>query len=134
MAKEEKSRRAALYDHPASKKNEAAKESKPEQKPAEAKPEPKAEAAADESAGSKEADLEMAESKGLDKMLEGLKMLHRAHESERRDFHGNQREAMRQMATRHEKAIRELSSQMGSGNSPGSGEPSQAPEVASGEA
>jgi len=133
MAKEEKSRRAALYDHPASKKNEA-KESKPEEKPAEAKTEPKAEAAADESAGTKEAETEMAESSGIDKMLEGLKMLHKAHESERRDFHGNQREAMRQMATRHEKAIRELSSQMGSGNSPGSGEPSQAPEVASGEA
>lgn len=57
---------------------------------------------ADESAGEKK-----AEGKG-DKMSAGLKEIHKRHESERRDFHGNHREALRQMATRHEKDLREF--------------------------
>jgi hypothetical protein len=76
--------------------------------------------AADESAGMEatEADgdggdapmakAEMVESEGISKILDGLKALTKAHESERRDMHGNHRESMRQMHGRHEKQIREL--------------------------
>jgi hypothetical protein len=44
----------------------------------------------------------------LDMEIKERESLHKQHESERRDFHGNHLEAMRLMNTRHEKAIREL--------------------------
>lgn len=72
---------------------------------------------ADESKGEKktedsgeakgEAAMEKAK-KSSDKFLEAMKALNKQHETERRDYHGNHREALRQMATRHEKAFRDL--------------------------
>lgn len=46
--------------------------------------------------------------KASDKFIEAMKGLHKQHETERRDYHGNHREALRQMASRHEKAFRDL--------------------------
>ena len=60
---------------------------------------------ADERAG--EEKMETAK-KASDKFLDAMKALHKQHEMERRDHHGNHREALRQMAARHEKSFRDL--------------------------
>lgn len=102
--KEDKPKRksSALYDHPTSKKRGEESEPAPKKEDAEKAPD-------------KDASEESAEDKGLktalsgtDKLIEGLKALNKAHETERRDFHGNHREALRQMASRHEKGIKDL--------------------------
>jgi len=45
---------------------------------------------------------------GADKLIQGLKALHKTHETERKDYHNNHREALRQMSGRHEKQIKDL--------------------------
>lgn len=70
--------------------------------------------------------------------------LHKRHEAERKDFHGNQREALRKMVQRHDKEIKALqvaheaeiagaAAPMGEGNAPpadGAGAAAAAPPVA----
>lgn len=79
----------------------------------------------DEAAGAAKADMAKKDDKaeagedaglktalaGAGKLIEGLKALHKAHETERRDYHGNHREALRQMAGRHEKQIKDMMDQ-----------------------
>lgn len=93
-----KSRASSLYDNERSQKKPTAKadEKKPEAK--DEKPEPKAEP---EGEGADSAN-------GADKLIEGMKTLAKQHEAERRDAHGNQREALRQMAGRHQKQMQDL--------------------------
>ncbi len=43
----------------------------------------------------------------MQEMMDGMKKLRAAHEAEHRDLHGNHREAMRQMAARHGKALKD---------------------------
>ena len=60
----------------------------------------------DESKGAEKA-MDKAKS-ASGKFIDAMKALHKQHESERRDYHGNHREALRQMAARHEKSFRDL--------------------------
>lgn len=98
MADDKKKGASALYDNsPTMKKRE--KESA-------------ATAEADMEAGDKpKADTKAAD-KGMDKLesasekfLKAIKEVRSRHESERKDFHGNMRESLRQMALRHDKEI-----------------------------
>lgn len=120
-----------LHDNPKSPKGEKPKDA-PEKKPApkpdekdagEKKMADKAKAAPDADEpkkggylggdsepgeGSAKREVEDAASAGMspkDKFMEGMKGIQKRHESERRDFHGNHREALRQMAGRHGKEI-----------------------------
>lgn len=116
--------RSPLYDHERSQTSKdrsderkgedkevarKAKDASDERKGEQAMEARKATDKADESAGMKEHEAaEAGEDKGIDKMMEGFKTLTKAHESERRDMHGNHREAMRQMHARHEKQLRDF--------------------------
>lgn len=100
-----------LHDNSRSSGDEKPKE---EKKPEAKKPEsaaeekPAAEAAAEKPAGEAEApaaEAGPAEAGPKDKFLDGMKAIRKRHETEHRDFHGNNREAMRQMSTRHGKEI-----------------------------
>lgn len=116
---------SAMYDHErsggekkAEKKPEAHEDKKPEEKkPEEKEPEKKA----------GEGDAVEDKGNGIEKMLEGLKQLHKAHETERSDANGNHREALRQMASRHAKQIRELAQSHMDGMGPGDGAGGEAP-------
>lgn len=123
-------RRVALYDHPASKKA-AGQEEKPKAEDGGGEKQDVKDRE-DEAAKTGEADVEKEVSKTAEKVADGditakeiaandglsqdtkqkfieaLRSLHKTHETERRDFHGNMREAMRQMSGRHEKAIKDL--------------------------
>lgn len=115
----EKKGAAALYDN---ERSQTATDRKDERKGEEKAMEAKAKDKADERAGEakmesrKEKDAaderkgeeKAADAKPADKMLEAMKALHKQHEAERRDHHGNHREALRQMASRHEKSFRDL--------------------------
>ena len=90
MADDTKKGAEALYDNESSPKRESA---------------PATETAA-EPKGEKKAVSEVK--KSSDKFLEAIKGLHKSHEAERRDFHGNMREQFRTMASRHEKAFRDM--------------------------
>lgn len=84
----------------------------------EAKPEPKKDAPKAKGGGNAEGDDESAEEAsekgeddGINKMFEGLGTMLKAHDSERRDHHGNHLAATKQMHQRHEKAIRDYMGQ-----------------------
>lgn len=86
-----------LYDHEFSKKH-AGREDKPAAKP---------DAKADDDAKKPDAkpSADAAPANPADPVIEGLRTIHKLHESERADLHNNHREAMRQMHSRHEKAL-----------------------------
>ena len=112
-----KSRGAMLYD------NERSKKARGDTEPDEVQKAKAAAKGADDAVEEgAEKKAETAESKGLskvtsqaEKMMEGLKALNKTHETERRDHHGNHREALRQMAARHEKGIKEFMEPQASG-------------------
>lgn len=137
-------KKSPLYDAP---KGEPKHGAKPEKKP---DPEPKAEA---KPASDKDATTEKTPTKadGTTKATEpnenaGKKpddskaggeqtkpvddraAMHKRHESERRDFHGNMREAMRQMTSRHEKEIKALNEKAAGVSQPAEKVPGNAPE------
>lgn len=117
-----KSRASSLYDNERSMKKPKADEKKPEAK--DDKPEPKT-----------EPDGEGADSaNGADKLIEGMKTLAKQHEAERRDAHGNQREALRQMQGRHEKQMRDMmdTHMAEMGGQPAGGEPAPGAAAAGG--
>lgn len=103
MAADEKkpSRREIMYDRGKDKKPAAKAESKSESKPA-----PKADdttpAAAAEVGASAEGGSPM------DKFVGEMDAINKRHEAERRDHHGNSRDALRQMSTRHAKDFKDL--------------------------
>lgn len=96
MADDKKSRRSMLYDK--GKKAEPKAEEKPA---AAAAPAPAAPAAGAEPAAPAMPNMGEAHSKARTE-------LHKRHEGERRDFHGNQRDALRKMVARHDKEIKAL--------------------------
>lgn len=85
------------------------KESKPEPKKDAAPKGKDGENAEGEGGGSEVA--EKGEDEGINKMFEGLGTMLKAHDSERRDHHGNYLAATKQMHQRHEKAIRDYMGQ-----------------------
>lgn len=95
-----------LHDNPRSRSEEKKKpEEKPDEKSAtekkaaeKAKPEEKKPEGEEKPEGDEEA------SAG-DKFAEGMSKIEKRHEGERRDAHGNHREMLRQMASRHAKEI-----------------------------
>lgn len=96
-----------LHDNARSSKDA---EKKPDPSPAEKKA---GEEAADAAGGEEkepkaETKAETAEEKPAspkDLFMDGMKAIRKRHEGEMRDHHGNNREAMRQMASRHTKEI-----------------------------
>ncbi len=145
-------KKSPLYDAP---KGEAKHGARPEKKP---DPEPKAEAkpASDKDATAEKAPKkadgnakatepkEEAGTKPAEKaaggeeaakppMHEALNGIHKRHETERRDHHGNVREQYRQMASRHEKELKDFHAahlaELTAGNAPAPGVvPGNAPE------
>lgn len=115
---------SALYDNPRSKGDkEAAATAEADMEKGDR---PKADSAAEEATETK---AESGEDKGIsmmrdhmEKAMDGLKAMMKAHESERRDMHGNHREAMRQMHARHEKQMRDHMEQAMSAASGGAAE------------
>lgn len=99
MAEEKKpeSRASKMYAKSAEKKAEPAKKE-------EKKAEPKAEAKKDDKPA-EGGDDKTTETSPAAKQAEARMAMHKRHEGERKDFHGNMREQMRQMATRHNKEI-----------------------------
>jgi len=96
MAEDKKSRRSVMYD----------KGKKPEPKAEEKKPAAPAEPAAPASADPASA-APAAPNMG-ETQSKARTELHKRHEGERRDFHGNQRDALRKMVARHDKEIKAL--------------------------
>lgn len=100
-----------LHDNPRSSKEGKKEEKKPEEKPDEkAAAEKKATDKAKDGDGEKpmaegEKPEGEAASSPKDMFMDGMKSIQKRHESERRDTHGNHREALRQMAGRHGKEI-----------------------------
>lgn len=101
-----------LHDNPKSPKSSEKKDDKkPEEKKPESGGDEKAAIEKKASEKPKEADGEKpaAEGEGAaspkDEFMDGMKNIQKRHESERRDFHGNAREQMRQMGSRHNKEI-----------------------------
>jgi hypothetical protein len=99
--------KSPLHDNPRSSKDA---EKKPDPSPAEKKA---GEEAADAAGGEEkepkaETKAETAEEKPAspkDLFMDGMKAIRKRHEGEHRDAHGNHREAMRQMSSRHSKEI-----------------------------
>lgn len=97
-----------LHDNDRSKSMSKKDDKKPEEKPDE-------KAAIEKKAAEKpkepEGDGEKPAAEGeaaaspKDMFMDGMKAIQKRHESERRDTHGNHREALRQMASRHGKEI-----------------------------
>lgn len=102
--------KSPLYDN---ERSQTESDRKDEAKGEDAAVEKKAKDSADESKGMDkyergEDEGLKAAMDGLGTLMEGIKKLHKAHEAERRDAHGNHREALRQMSGRHEKQFKEL--------------------------
>jgi hypothetical protein len=95
-----------LHDNPRS-KSDKKEEKKPDEKPEEkaAVEKKAAEKPKEPDAAEKPEEAGEAEPSKKDMFMDGMKAIQKRHESERRDFHGNHREAMRQMANRHSKEI-----------------------------
>lgn len=123
---------SVLHDNPRS-KTEKKSDEKPDEKTAtekkaaeKAKPEEKK----PEGEGKKPEGEEGVEEtmSPKDKFMEGMQNIQKRHEGERRDFHGNQKEAMRQMQARHGKEIADhFDLGMRDGGAPGEGEVAAAP-------
>lgn len=101
-SKKKPSRRDVLYDR--------GKEKKSAEKSGEKKPEAKAESkAADSKASDKKPEAESeAPASPMEGYLSDMAALSKRHETERRDHHGNTREALRAMAKRHDQDFKDL--------------------------
>lgn len=149
-------KKSPLYDAPKDGAKHGARAEKPEKKPdpepkAEAKPasdkDPTAEKAPKNDNGTAKAEKpkEEAGTKPADKAAggeeepkkpaahEALNGIHKRHETERRDHHGNVREQYRTMASRHEKELKDFHAahmaELTAGNAPAPGVvPGNAPE------